>query len=305
MTLIPHPAEAVVFAPDLAHAYDTHREPWAGAGGAKLTVSVLLHAPSYQDVPPAGSVTPMSMQGGVGRDTSEPRHGQVARLSQWDFGLTVGIWRLLAIAERSGVPVAVALDESGARTVPGLARGVAERAQEIVVRGQAANSILSQAMDESTERSYITRSRDAVAHYTARESTGWFSPERASTSRTTALLRESGFRWLGDWPIDERPVALTGRSSGLTAVAHPLETEDMFALYSRGQPFSDYEEVLAATVDQLVADAAIVGPRHLGLSWFGWVSGQAAFADVAERTVRMLVAHPDVRLVTPGEVAAL
>ncbi|MFG6475546.1 hypothetical protein ACFXP7_04085 [Microbacterium sp. P06] len=305
MTLITHPAEATVFAPDLPRGYDTVRSPWPGIDGAKLAVTVLLHAPSYQDDLPPGSVTPTSMQGGVGRDTSEPRHGQVARLSQWDFGLTVGIWRLLAIAERVGVPVAVALDEWGARTVPGLARGVAERADEIVVRGAAANSILSRTMDASSELAYIESARDAVAHHTGRESAGWFSPERASTPRTTALLREAGFTWFGDWPIDERPVALSGGSAGLTAVPHPLETEDMFSLYTRGQPFTDYEDVLAATIDQLVADADVVGPRHLGLSWFGWVSGQAAFADVAERTLRLLAAHPDVRIVTPGEVASL
>lgn len=305
MSLISHPADATVFAPDLPRAYDAHRPAWALPGAKKLVVSVLLHAPSYQDDLPAGAFSPTSMQGGVGRDTSEPRHGQVARLSQWDFGLTTGIWRLLDIADRAGVPVAVALDEFGARTVPGLARGVAARADEIVVRGAGANVILSPEMDAAIERSYIESARDTVQRLTGREATGWFGPERAGTSRTTALLREAGFGWFGDWPIDERPVTLVGASDGLVAVPHPLETEDMFELYARGIVAADYEELLTATVDQLIADADIVGARHLGLSLFGWVSGQACFADVVERTFRMLAAHPDVLLATPGGVAEL
>jgi hypothetical protein len=305
MTLIEHPADAVVFAPDLPRGYQPSREPWTLPGGKKLAVSVLLHAPSYRDVPPAGSVTPMSMQGGVGRDTSEPRHGQVARLSQWDFGLTTGIWRLLSIAERAGVPVAVALDEFGVRTVPGLATGVAARAQELVVRGTAANVLLSPAMSTEEERESIGRARDAVERITGTPSTGWFSPERAQTANTTALLTEAGFRWFGDWPVDEMPVTLEGASAGLTALPFTLETEDMFALYTRGTPFEDYEQVLADTIDQLIDDATVTGARFLGLSLFGWVSGQACFADVAERALRRLAAHPDVLLLTPGEAAAL
>jgi allantoinase len=305
MTLIQHPRDATVFAPGLPRAYDTHRAPWQLPAGKKLAVSVLLHAPSYQDVPPAGSFKPIAMQGGVGRDTAEPKHGQLARLSQWDFGLTVGIWRLLGIAQKAGVPVAVALDSFGVRTMPGLADLVAERAQEIVVRGSAANIILDEAMTADEERAYIAEARSAVEAATGRTASGWFSPERANSARTAGLLREAGFDWFGDWPVDERPVALDGAASGLTAVPFGLETEDMFALYTRSLAFPDYERLLDETVEQLIADADVVGGRFLGLSWFGWVLGQACFADVAERTLTKLAANPQVLLVTPGDVAAL
>jgi len=305
MTLITHPADATVFAPDLPRSYDTSRAPLELPGGKKLAVSILLHAPAYVDVLPATASKPMSMAGGVGRDSGEPKHGQVARLSQWDFGLTCGIWRLLSIAERNGVPIGVALDAYGAANVPGLAAETAARAQEIVIRGAAANSILSASMTAQEERDYIARARDAVEREAGTSSTGWFSPERATTPRTTALLREEGFEWFGEWPVDERPVPLDGPSSGITAVPYSLETEDVFELYTRGIPFSDYEQLLVDTIDSLVSGFDVTGGRFLGLSMFGWVSGQACFAGVAERTFAMLAQHPDVLLVTPQEAAAL
>jgi len=305
MSIITNPADAVVFAPDLTRQSDRSRAPWVLPDDKKLAVSVLLHAPSYQDDVPSGSLKPTTMQGGVGRETSEPRHGQVARLSQWDFGLTAGIWRLLDIAERRGVPVAVALDAAGVRQMPGLARIAAERADEIVVRGQAANVIIGTGMDEAAERAYISDARTAVESATGRRATGWFGPERGQTASTTALLREEGFAWFGDWPVDERPVILSGRSAGLVALPHALETEDMFSLYTRGLAFGDYERSLEDSIDQLIADAVLVGARSLGLSWFGWVLGQACFAGVAERTLARLAAHPDVLLATPSEIAAL
>lgn len=305
MTLLHHPSDATVFAPDLPRTYEPTREEWVLPDGKKLAVSVLLHAPAYLDDVPAGMHKPAAMQGGVGRETSEPRHGQVARLSQWDFGLTCGIWRLLDIAERAGVPVAVTLDSVGVRTMPGLAAAVADRAAEIVARGYAANVVLSPHMSDDAERAYVAEARDAVAAATGRTPTGWFSPERATSARTTRVLREAGFDWFGEWPVDERPVRLGGPSGGLTALPFGLETEDMFSLYTRGLPFADYELLLAETVDQLVADAATGGPRFLGLSWFGWVLGQACFADVAERTLTLLAARDDVLLATPSQAAAL
>lgn len=296
---------ATVFAPTLARTGDHLRAPWALPGGKKLAVSVLLHAPTYVDVVPAGSHKPLAMQGGVGRETGEPRHGQVARLSQWDFGQAVGIWRLLDIAADAGVPVAVALDAEGVATRPGLAALVAERAGEVVARGRAANIVLDPAMTEAQEREYVRSSVAAVSGATGRPVTGWFSPERGTTPRTTAVLRDAGMTWFGDWPVDERPLALVDAAAGLTAVPFSLETEDVFALYARGLPFGDYERLLLDTVDALVSDADVVGARYLGLSWFGWVLGQACFADVAERVLRHLAGHPDVLLVLPGDVPAL
>jgi hypothetical protein len=301
--IIVNPPDATVFAPDLERTYDPARPGWQLPEGKKLVVSLLLHAPAYLDDVPAGSVKPTAMQGGVGRETSEPRHGQVARLSQWDFGLTAGIWRLIDIAHAAGIPTAVALDAPGARQMPGLASLVAERADEIVVRGQAANVILATGVDADAERAYISDATEAVQQATGRSATGWFGPERSQTADTTRFLREAGYTWFGEWPVDERPIALQGPSAGLVAVPHPLETEDMFSLYTRGLPFEAYERLLDATVDQLIADADLVGGRHLGLSWFGWVLGQACFAGVAERFLSRLAGRPEVLLATPGEVA--
>ncbi|MGY1841319.1 MULTISPECIES: hypothetical protein [unclassified Modestobacter] len=302
MSLIEHPADATVYAPDLPRSYEPTRTPWRSA--APLTVSLLLHAPSYRDVVEPPLHKPMAMQGGVGRETSEPRHGQVTRLSQWDFGLTTGVFRLLDVTERAGLPAAVALDADAATRMPGLATALADRAGEIVVRGRAANVILAPAMTEEEEREYITGSRRTVEAMTGRTAAGWFSPERASTPRTPALLREAGFDWFGDWPLDEVPVPLTGAADGLVALPFSLETEDVFELYTRGLDFRSYQRLVDQTVDQLVEDAATTGHRFLGLSWFGWVLGQACYADVAEHVLTRLAGHPDVRVVLPTEVAA-
>ncbi len=303
MKLITDPSDVTVFAPHLTRTFEPAREPWRPPVPESLVVSVTLHAPSYQDDAPAGSYKPMAMMGGVGRETIEPHHGQLARLSQWDFGLTVGIWRLLDIAERVGIPVAVALDAYGVRTMPGLASLAAKRAQEIVVRGQAANIIVAEEMPLDEERDYIADATNAVAHATNTNPTGWFSPERAETTRTPALLREAGYQWLGDWPVDERPTRLSGAADGLTVLPHMLDAEDIFSLYTRCMSARDYEQVLDDTVRQLISDAALTGARFLGINLFGWVSGQACFADTVERFLTRLAHHPDVRVALPSDIA--
>ncbi|MEU5842153.1 hypothetical protein [Rhodococcus sp. NPDC047139] len=302
--LIENPSDAVVFAPNVTITHDGLRPPLVLPAGKKLAVSLLLHAPQYQDTIEAGDFGPGYIAGGVGREANPPK-GQVARLSQWDFGLTVGIFRLLSIAEKHGVPAAVALDEYGVTRKPGLARAVAPRAAEIVCRGRAATLVVSPQMSEEQERSYIRESKASVETATGSTVAGWFSPERCQSQRTPRLLAEEGFAWFGDWPADERPVPLDGAANGLTAVPFGLETEDMFAMYTRNLPYLSYEDLVDETVDQLVADADIVGGRFLGLNWFGWVLGQACYADVADRLLGRLASRDDVLFVTPAQAAEL
>lgn len=306
MTLPINPPDATVFAPTLPRSFDTHRPAWDAP--VPLTVSLLLHAPYYLDATAEGQIRPLVMPGGVGGSApdagSAPPHGQVARVSQYEFGLTNGLFRLMRMAESRGLDYAVALDGYGCRRVPGLARTVADRAGEIVVRGEAATSVISPQMTEAGERDYIARCREAVVGATGRAVTGWFGPERGLTDRTTRLLREAGFGWFGDWTVDEVPVSLDGPARGLTALPFSLDTEDSFQLYVRGMRFDDYEALLLDALDHLVVDAEVVGPRFLGLSWAGWVLGQACYAGVAERVMTRLVEDPAIRVVLPSVAIA-
>jgi allantoinase len=296
MTLDINPRDAVVYAPTLPRTYDTIRGGWRAA--APLTVSLLFHAPYYLDTLEVGQYRASAMPGGVGGASPEaaggPPRGQVTRLSQHEFGLSSGLDRLMAAAEAHALPFAVALDSYGVSRVPRLAAAVAARAGEIVVRGQAATSIISTGMTEADERAYIRSSKLAVERATGRDSAGWFGPERGLTDRTTSLLRQEGFRWLGDWPIDEVPVELAGDATGLAALPFSLATEDAHQLYGRGMRFGDFERLLDETLTQLIADAEFVGPRFLGLSWFGWVLGQACYIGVAERVLARLAADPNI-----------
>jgi allantoinase len=297
-----NPADAVVYAPTLPRTFDTVRGGWRAA--APLTVSLLFHAPYYLDSLEPGQYRATAMPGGVGGASPEaaggPPRGQVTRLSQHEFGLSSGLDRLMAAAERESLPFAVALDAYGVDRVPRLAGAVAARAGEIVVRGQAATSIISNGMSESEEIDYIRSSKAAVERATGRTADGWFGPERGLTDRTTALLRSVGFRWFGDWPVDERPVELDGDATGLTALPFSLATEDSHQLYGRGLRFGDFERLLDETLTQLIADAEFVGPRFLGLSWFGWVLGQACYIGVAERILARLATDPNIAVVLPS-----
>ncbi|HEY0247124.1 MAG TPA: hypothetical protein VGC45_02585 [Gryllotalpicola sp.] len=305
MTIIENPADVQLYPETLERSYEPNVAPWRLPEGKKLVVSLLLHAPSYQDDVPPGTIKPIAMQGGVGRETGEPRHGQVARLSQWDFGLGVGIFRLMKIADAAGVPYAVALDEAGVTAYPALAKHVAASGAELVVRGRAANVLLGESMSREEQIAYISGARAAVEGAVGASAVGWFSPERGETTITPELLAEQGFVWNGSWPVDERPVPLVGPAAGLTALPFHLDSEDMFALYGRGLAFRDYERQLLQTVDQLIADADLLGGRFLGLSWFGWVLGQACYADVAERVLADLIARPEIAFVTPADAVRL
>jgi allantoinase len=304
MGIVNNPSDAMVFAPHLPRTYDTVRPKWQAE--KKLTVSLLLHAPFYLDTPEPGMYRPNLIPGGVGGAApdsgAKPLHGQIVKLSQYDFGLANGIYRLMDIADTYGLDFAVALDELGARRVPFLARNLSARAAELCVRGQAVTSIISPEMTPDQELAYIVRSKMAVEEETGRTVSGWYSPERAGTVHTARLVKEAGFAWTADWNIDEVPVPLGGEAEGLTSLPFSLDTEDTHQLYTRGMRFSDYERLVHEAIDQLIADADAVGPRYLGLTWQGWVLGQACYADVAESVMRRLSEDPDIQVLLPSQL---
>lgn len=267
----------------------------------KVVVSILVHAPKLEDPLIQDGFGPFSMAGGMSIDVNGTVPGRLARLSQWDFGLTVGALRLLDEANDAGVPAAVALDKLGCEQMPGLAAETSTRAAEVVCRGWSANRIIDPGMTEADEAFYIRESMDAVSVATDHEVRGWISPEGGTTMRTPRLLKEAGVEWFGDWSSDDWPLELTGDAKGLTAVPYARAVEDMFSLYVRGMDITGYEEIVERTLRRLLEESRRGEMKFLGVNWHGWVLGQACFAETARSFLHAIASSSEVECVTPSE----
>jgi peptidoglycan/xylan/chitin deacetylase (PgdA/CDA1 family) len=196
-----------------------------------------------------------------------------ARLTHQEYGPRVGIFRVLDVLARYGIPPTVAMDALTAEHYPYLVRHCLQRGCEIIGHGMAASRMITSKMSEQAERDYIDAAVATLTRATGKAPLGWFSPEYGESPRTPALLAQAGIQYVCDWVNDEQPYRLTTPQGELFALPIMLELDDVHAMWERRVPVDRYATLLTDSFDALYRDGARNG-RVLVLHLHPWLIGQ-------------------------------
>ncbi len=143
--------------------------------------------------------------------------------SAFEYGSRVGIWRLLRIFEKFGMPVSVFAVARALERNPAVAQAVIEGGHEIVSHGY--RWIDYHFIDEDTERSHVHLSIETIKRVSGESPVGWFTGRPGPNTRR--LVVESGaFLYDRDALNDELPywVTVSGRSH--LVIPYSYETND-------------------------------------------------------------------------------
>src|SRR6516225_9622404 len=119
--------------------------------------------------------------------------------SQREYGVRVGIFRVLDVLDRFGVTPSVALGAAAAKRYPELVDELVRRNACFLAHGTYATRRNSSRMSEAQERAFITESREAVHAAAGEAPLGWSGQDFNQSDRTPALLAEAGFSYTTDW----------------------------------------------------------------------------------------------------------
>ena len=72
----------------------------------------------------------------------------------------------------------------------------------------------------------IFRSVETIARFTGVPVRGWLGPNLTQTLDTHDFLAEAGIRYMGDWPVDDRPFRVTTAHGPHIALPYPVELND-------------------------------------------------------------------------------
>ena len=205
------------------------------------------------------------------------------------YGLRVGVFRVLEALARHGITPTIALDALTARSCPWLVRHCIARGCEIMGHGVAASRMISSRMTEAEELRYLRESLDAVASATGARPRGWLGPEGGESARTPRLLAEEGIRYVCDWANDEQPYRdARHRPASFSPLPLVLDLDDQFALRDRRFPVDGYVRTVKQAFDRIYRDSAESG-RLFVLTIHPYLMGQpfrARFLDDALRHIR-------------------
>lgn len=268
---------------------------WPKDAAVALCVVIPLEHMEWQA--PAGSFQVARLAGG-----SAPREfPDYARLSHREYGHRVGIFRLLDVLEKYGVPATIAMDAMTAEHYPYLVRHCLGRGCEIIGHGISVSRMITSNMSEEEERDYISTSIQVLETATGATPAGWFGPEYGESDRTPRLLAEAGVSYVCDWANDEQPYPMTSGERPFFALPLMYELDDVVSISHKLMPVFDYERMLGESFDVLKEDGATTG-RLMAVNWHPWLVGQPFRIGSIDRALSYITGQGGVWAATGSEI---
>jgi peptidoglycan/xylan/chitin deacetylase (PgdA/CDA1 family) len=152
-----------------------------------------------------------------------------------DYGWRTGVWELLALLEKEGVPATFYVSGILAETQPDSVRAIAEGGHEISGHAWTQDS-LRPALTRDEERADIVRCAEALHAASGQRPRGWISPRCTPSEHTAELLAGAGFEWFGDVFDADLPYWLDTAAGRIAALPFGLDVNDLPMTVRYGQP---------------------------------------------------------------------
>jgi allantoinase len=155
------------------------------------------------------------------------------------------------------LPASILLNSAVCYEYPEIIEKIKQRGDDVLGHGRT-NAETLQGLWEDDERRHIKECVEVITKYIGVRPTGWMGAGAAETAVTPDLLKEEGFTYFLDWPVDDQPIWMKTRSGPILSVPYPMELNDAGTLGVRhhtGREFADmvvdqFEELLEASEEQ-------------------------------------------------------
>ncbi len=271
------------------------RPPIRWPGGARLACCVFLYFEDWELLPPEDAVRDPRFGDPFGRFVPD------YRTYTWrDYGNRVGIFRILDLLARCGLPVTVAANAGACRRYPFLVEQFMQRGFEFAAHGTHATRMLTSKLTEPQERDVIAASIDSIGRATGHRPVGWIGQDFSESTRTPRMLAEAGLRYLADWPNDDQPYRMT-LDRPMLSIPNQAEWDDVQLLWHRRVLSTRYPAIVAEAFERLHEEGAASG-RFFGLHVHPWLSGMPHRVVHFEHALERLMAFDGAWWATATEV---
>lgn len=266
-----------------------HRAPLRWPHDARVAVWVIPNVEYYDFNGQSTSLYPL----GVSPD--------VLNYAWRDYGVRVGVWRLMELLDKCQIRGTVALNAGVCEHYPQIVKEGMKRNWEFM--GHAiTNSQLLNGLTVDEERYVIRTTLAKIEETVGRKPTGWLSPALAESRETPDILAEEGVQYVCDWCNDDQPYMLKVRSGRLISLPYSVELNDIpFFLGLKGTP----EGFMRAIIDQfdvLYAEGKANG-RVMALALHPFIIGVPYRLKYLAKALEHIARHPDVWLATGSEIS--
>jgi peptidoglycan/xylan/chitin deacetylase (PgdA/CDA1 family) len=206
---------------------------------------------------------------------------------QWSqFGGEEGLWRILDVLQRAGVPATVCANALSAETYPELVRAIVKNGHGVAAHGYAQNEYLLE-MSAEQQQLTIRRCLDILEKHSGTRPTGWVTPVYGWNESTHDLLVKEGVRWHAD-ALNTTLPRLQKTASG-TIVALPW-SDFVDNRVLRSSP-CDFYDAYANAFEYLYSNERL-GLVHIG--FHGHFGGRPLMSAMLAKVLRHFASFSDV-----------
>jgi peptidoglycan/xylan/chitin deacetylase (PgdA/CDA1 family) len=220
-----------------------------------------------------------------------------------DYGNRVGVWRLYDLLDEMNLPASHLINSAVFSYCPEVIEPILARGDEIIGHGRT-NAERQGGLWEADEARLIAEVRNTIAEHTGQLPRGWMGPWMSQSVRTPDLLKEAGFDFLMDWPVDDQPIWLSTRAGPLMSVPYPLEINDSPALGVRRHTSEDFARMIVNQFEEMLRQSR-KQPLVCGIALHTMIVGQPHRIPPLREALRHIVSHPErdkIWFARPGEI---
>ncbi|MFE1597924.1 polysaccharide deacetylase family protein [Methylobacterium sp. ID0610] len=211
-----------------------------------------------------------------------------------EYGMRVGFWRFLDAFARRGIRPTLSINGSVCEAYPRVAGAAHDAGWEFM--GHGFHQVPTHRVED--EAAMIARTVETIARFTGAPPLGWLGPGLTETLDTPDHLAAAGIRYVGDWPMDDRPCRIATRHGPLVTLPYSVELNDIPILAIQHHRAEEFVERALAQAERLAAEAAgdgpLAGAKVMGFAIHPYITGVPHRIGVVERLLDALMARSDV-----------
>ena len=262
-----------------AYSPIVERKDYSWPGGKRLAFYVALNIEHF------------AFGAGLGMDPVRSGQQTTRNFAWRDYGNRIGIWRLFDLLDELQLPAGHNCNSLLYDYAPQIMDAIRKRGDEVVAHGRT-NAENLRGLSQPDEERILREVTETISRREGKAPKGWMGAGAYETANTPDLLKELGYAYLMDWPMDDQPVWMRTRSGPILSVPYPIELNDSQVVIHRKQDASDFCDMIVEQFDEMVEQSE-GHPLVMNVSIHPYVFGQPFRLRMIRRAFQHCVAHAE------------